>query len=44
MVEQNIAERPLNTINILNTCQAFINEVYQKHRTENISQKKDQSN
>ena len=44
MVQQNIAERPLNIINILNNFRSFIKQVYQKHQTQNINKKKDQSN
>ena len=44
MVPQNIAERPLNIINILNNLQSVIKQVYQKHRTQNINKKNGQSN
>ena len=44
MVPQNIAEGPLNIKNILNNLQYFIKQVYQKHRTQKINKKKDQSN
>ena len=44
MVPQNIAERPLNIINILNNFQSVIKQVYQKHRTQNINKKNGQSN
>ena len=44
MVPQNIAERPLNITSILNNLKSFIKQVYQKHRTQNISKKKDQDN
>ena len=44
MVPQNIAERPLNIINILNNLQSFIKQGYQKHRMQNINKKRDQSN
>ena len=40
MVPQNIAERPLNIINILNNLQSFIK---QGHRMQNINKKRDQS-
>ena len=43
MVQQNITERPLNIINILNNFRSFIKHVYQRHRTKNIYKKKDQS-
>ena len=44
MVPQNITERPLNITSILNNFKSFIKQVYQKHRTQNINKKKDQSN
>ena len=44
MVSQNIAERPLNITSILNNFKSFINQVYQKQRTQNINKKKDQNN
>ena len=44
MVPQNIAERPLNIINILNNLQSFIKQGYQKQRMQNINKKRDQSN
>ena len=44
MIPQNIAERPLNITSILNNFKSFIKQVYQKHRTQNINKKKDQSN
>ena len=44
MVPQNIAERPLNISSILNNLKSFIKQVYQKHRTQNINQEKDQNN
>ena len=43
MVPQNIVERPLNIINILNNLQSFIKQGYQKHRMQNINKKRDQS-
>ena len=43
MVPQNITERPLNITSILNNFKSFIKQVYQKHRTQNINKKKDQS-
>ena len=44
MVPQNIAERPLNISSILNNFKSFIKQVYQKRRTQNINEKKDQNN
>ena len=44
MISQNIAERPLNITSILNNFKSFIKQVYQKLRTRNITQKKDQKN
>ena len=44
MISQNKAERPLNITSILNNFKSFIKQVYQKHRTQNINKKKDQSN
>ena len=44
MVPQNIAERPLNISSILNNLKSFIKQVYQKHRTQNINKKNNQSN
>ena len=44
MVPQNIAESPLNITSILNNFKSFIKQVYQKHRTQNITKKKDQKN
>ena len=44
MVPKNIAERLLNITSILNNFKSFIKQVYQKHRTQNISKLKDQNN
>ena len=44
MVPQNIAETPLNITSILNNFKSFIKPVYQKHRTQNINKKNNQSN
>ena len=44
MVPQNIAESPLNKTSFLNNLKSFIKQVYQKHRTQNINQEKDQNN
>ena len=44
MVPQNIAESPLNINSILNNFKSFIKQVYQKHRTQNITKKKNQKN
>ena len=44
MISQNKAERPLNITSILNNFKSFIKQVYQKHRTQNITKKKNQKN
>ena len=44
MISQNIAERPLNIISILNNFKSFIKQVYQKEWRQNINKKKDQNN
>ena len=44
MVPKNIAERLLIITSILNNFKSFFKQVYQKHRTQNISKKKDQNN
>ena len=44
MITQNIAERPLNITSILNNFKFFIKQVYQKHRMQDLHQKKDQNN
>ena len=44
MVPKNIAERLRNITSILNNFKSFIEQVYQKHRTQNINKKKDQKN
>ena len=43
MVPQNIAQRPLNKTSILTNFKSFIKQVYQKQRTKNINNKKDQT-
>ena len=44
MISQNIAERPLNIISILNNFKSFIKQVYQKEWRQNINKKKEQNN
>ena len=44
MVPQNIAQRPLNKTSILSNFKSFIKQVYQKHRTQDLNQKKDENN
>ena len=44
MVPKNIPERPLNINANLNSFKSFINQLYQKHRMQNINNKKDQIN
>ena len=44
MIPPKIAERPLNITSILNSFKYFIQQVYQKYRTQNINKKKDQNN
>ena len=44
MVPKNIAERLRNITSILNNFKSFIEQVYQKHRTQNINKKKGQKN
>ena len=45
MIPQNIAERPLDIISLLNNFKSFIKQLYQKRKwTQNIKQKKDQNN
>ena len=44
MLPQNIAERVLNINSFLNNLKSFIKQVHQKHRTQNISKKKDRKN
>ena len=44
MISQNIAERPLNIISILNNFKSFMKQVYQKQSAENVQQKLDQNN
>ena len=43
-VPKNIAERLRNITSILNNFKSFIEQVYQKYRTQNINKKKDQNN
>ena len=44
MVSKNIAETLLNISSILNNLKSFMKQVYQKHWTQNINNKKDQIN
>ena len=44
MVPKNIAETLLNISSILNNLKSFMKQVYQNHWTQNINNKKDQSN
>ena len=44
MISQIIAKVPLNISSIINNLKSFIKQVYQKHRTQNINQEKDQNN
>ena len=44
MVPQTIAERPLNKTNVLTNFKSFIQQVYEKHWTQNFNKKKDQNN
>ena len=44
MISQIIAEVPFNIGSIINNLKSFIKQVYQKHRTQNINQEKDQNN
>ena len=44
MVSKNIAETLLNISSILNNLKSFMKQVYQKHWTQNINNKKDQNN
>ena len=44
MVPKNIAETLLNISSILNNLKSFMKQVYQKHWTQNINNKKDQNN
>ena len=40
MIPQNIAERLLNITSILNNFKSFIQQVYQKHRTQHLNKKR----
>ena len=44
MVLQIIPQRLLNITSILNNFKSFIKQVFQKHRTQDLNQKKDQNN
>ena len=44
MISQNIAERLLNIVTILNNFKSFIKIVYQKEWRQNINNKKEQNN
>ena len=44
MVPKNIGETLLNISSILNNLKSFMKQVYQKHWTQNINNKKDQNN
>ena len=44
MVPQNIAQTPLNKTSILSNFKSFIKQVYQKYRTQDLNQKKDENN
>ena len=44
MVPKNIAETLINKSSILNNLKSFMKQVYQKHWTQNINNKKDQNN
>ena len=44
MIPQNIPEKLLNITSILNNFKSFIKQVYQKHRTQHLNNKKDQNN
>ena len=44
IVVKNIVERLLNITSILNNFKYFIQQVYQKHRTQNINMLMDQNN
>ena len=44
MVPKNIPERPLNINANLNSFKSFINQLYHKHRMQNINNKQDQIN
>ena len=44
IIPQNIAERALNINSILNNFKPFIKQLYEKHDTLNIKNKKDRNN
>ena len=44
MVPKNIEETLINISSILNNLKSFMKQVYQKHWTQNINNKKDQNN
>ena len=44
MVPKNIGETLINVSSILNNLKSFMKQVYQKHWTQNINNKKDQNN
>ena len=44
MVPKNIAKTLINISSILNNLKSFMKQVYQKHWTQNINNKKDQNN
>ena len=44
MVPKNIGETLINISSILNNLKSFMKQVYQKHWTQNINNKKDQNN
>ena len=44
MISENIAERPLNIISILNNFKSFIKEVYPTEWKQNIDKQNDENN
>ena len=44
MVPKKIGETLINISSILNNLKSFMKQVYQKHWTQNINNKKDQNN
>ena len=44
MISQNIAERPLNIISILNNFKSFIKQAYRNELAQNLEERKDQNN
>ena len=44
MVPKNIGKTLINISSILNNLKSFMKQVYQKHWTQNINNKKDQNN